>query len=121
MAYTQNHLPVPPERLWAVIPAGVQSAGGRNPHLLPAPWTLAFETGATWRSWGQRITVTLYRDPNGHGSVLTIATKLKFGLLDWGEGKTIAAQFMAGVHGALAAGAPPPPGSPQPPPSRLGP
>ncbi len=49
MAYTENHLPVPPERLWAIVPAGVQPAGGRNPHLPPARWTLAFETGATWR------------------------------------------------------------------------
>jgi hypothetical protein len=100
MTTVQRSFPAPPEVLWNALPAGVAAAGGSAPFYDPLRGTVFFKTGVTFLSWGQNITVTVSHAPAG--SALTVRTTLKFGLFDWGEGKSLAHRFAAAV--AYAAG-----------------
>ena len=40
--------------------------------------------GVTWKSWGQRITVSVV--PTADGSAVTINTRAPYQLHDWGQG-----------------------------------
>ncbi len=95
MTTVQLRFPAPPEALWNALPAGVAMLGGSTPWYDRARGTVFFKTGMTFFSWGQNITAQVSQSEGC--AVLTVATSLKFGLFDWGEGKRLAHQFAAVV------------------------
>ena len=102
MTTVQQTFPVPPQALWNALPAGVAAIRGQGPFYDPQRGYVSCRTGMTMLSWGQEITATVA--PSAGGATLTVLTKLKFGLVDWGEGKRLAHRFAAAVgHTAGAA------------------
>ncbi len=100
MTTFQQSYPVPPEVLWNALPAGVAAIGGQGPFYESQRGFVSCRTGMNLLSWGQEITATVA--PTPEGSTLTVLTKLKVGIWDWGEGKRLANRFAAAV--AYAAG-----------------
>jgi len=91
----QQSFPVPPEVLWNALPAGVAAIGGQQPAYDGPRGFATCRTGMSILSWGQYVNVTV--SPSDGGSTLTIVTKLKLGVWDWGEGKRLAARFATAV------------------------
>ena len=103
MTTVQQSFPAPPQALWNALPAGVAAIGGQGPFYDPQRGFVSCRTGMSFLSWGQEITVSVA--PAEGGSTLTILTKLKFGLFDWGEGKRLAKRFAAAVSYAAGTAA----------------
>ncbi|OZM70577.1 hypothetical protein CFN78_24550 [Amycolatopsis antarctica] len=99
MADLQFPFPAPPEAVWNALPAGVDAVRGHGPHYDAQRGLLSTRTGTTWRSWGQEIVAQVSPAPGG--STLTVRTSLKFGVVDWGEGKKLCTRFGDAVAGAL--------------------
>jgi hypothetical protein len=100
MTTVQLRLPAPPEAVWNALPAGVAALRGSAPVYDRPRGTLSFKTGMTLFTWGQKVTV-LVSPAEGGGSVLTITTNLKVGLVGWGEGNRLSRRFADAVASAV--------------------
>lgn len=99
MATVHERFPVPPEALWQALPNGVDAVKGQVPYYDAAAGYVTFSTKLGFFSYGQTVTVKVERTTEGSG--LAIQTSLKFGFVDWGEGKRIARKFIAAVGAAV--------------------
>ncbi|GAB3718068.1 hypothetical protein GCM10027598_29380 [Amycolatopsis oliviviridis] len=99
MATVHERFPLPPDALWQALPNGVTAVKGKNPFYDAAAGYVTFSTSMGLFSYGQTVTVKVERTPEGSG--LAIQTSLKFGFVDWGEGKRIARKFIAAVGTAV--------------------
>ncbi|UMP05764.1 hypothetical protein [Amycolatopsis sp. EV170708-02-1] len=81
--------------MWQALPNGVAAVKGKNPFYDAAAGYVTFSTSMGLFSYGQTVTVKVERTTEGSG--LAIQTSLKFGFVDWGEGKRIARKFIAAV------------------------
>ncbi|MFC3454719.1 hypothetical protein [Amycolatopsis speibonae] len=99
MANVHQRFPLPPEALWQALQSGVTAVKGKNPYYDAAAGYVTFSTSMGLFSYGQTVTVKVERTPEGSG--LAIQTSLKFGFVDWGEGKRIAKKFIEGVGAAV--------------------
>lgn len=95
MAVVSHVFPAPPVAVWQALPTGTWALGGQFPRYDQYGGTLEFRTGITVLTWGQVIRVRLEPVPEGTG--VTVSTSMKFGLIDWGEGKSLCHSFLSAV------------------------
>jgi hypothetical protein len=97
--------PYPPDQVWAALPAAIAAANkGKMGAPDPQPWTWRYATGMTLRTWGVRVVVTVRAEPQG--TLVEVATSLKFGLIDWGERRGVATRLFESLGRHLSAGRP---------------
>jgi hypothetical protein len=95
------HLPYPIGEVRAALPAAVTQATRRKPGQVTFQLNgCYFSTGVSWRTWGMDVNVELVARADG-ATQLLVATSLKFGLADWGEGTRIADRLVAALRQIL--------------------
>ncbi|CAL9514074.1 hypothetical protein SUDANB121_03718 [Nocardiopsis dassonvillei] len=139
-------LPFHMNQVWNMLPHAVRRTRGASNQGNPMPgggYRYTFSTGFNMLTYGQNVYIDL--SPHPQGTHMRVSPNLKFGLVDWGEGREIAASLydhllnmlrhqggQAPGAGAPGAGAPghaqgahghqaPPPGPQAPPPGHQGP
>lgn len=87
-------LPFPMDQVWNMLPHAVQRTKGASNQGNPLPgggYRYTFSTGFNLLSYGQNVYIDL--SPHPQGTHMRVSTNLKFGLIDWGEGREIAASL----------------------------
>lgn len=97
MAKTYRQLMLYPiDEVWRRLPDAVMLLANSDMGQSSDRYHLHFSTGASLRSWGQHVDVDLR--PQGPGTQVVVTTRLKLGLIDWGEGGDLADQLFATVE-----------------------
>lgn len=105
MASIHHVFPAPPASVWQALPRAVSEVKGETPFYDQNGGSVTFSTKLSFLTWGQTVKAQISPTDDGRTSV-EVHTRLKFGLVDWGEGKKICQRFVAGIDAALTAGSP---------------
>lgn len=87
-------LPFHVDQVWNMLPYAVPRSKGASNQGNPVPgggYRYTFSTGMSLLTYGFNVYIDLF--PNPHGTHMRVTPTMKFGLVDWGEGREVAASL----------------------------
>lgn len=92
--------PVPPAQLFAAAQRALPLAGIGIDSVDPAQGVIYASVSMGMMSWGEKVQVAV-QDAGGGHSTVSIASSLKFGLVDWGKNAKNVDAFRRSLDGTL--------------------
>lgn len=87
-------LPFHMNQVWNMLPHAVQRTKGSSNQGNPLPgggYRYTFSTGMSLLTYGFNVYIDLF--PHPQGTHMRVSPSMKFGIVDWGEGREVAASL----------------------------
>jgi hypothetical protein len=102
VASTQTYN-IPPLQLWPFLVAATEAAGWKIRSQDPKIGVLTASTGMSIRSWGEKVSVRVYLQPDGLSAV-TVESKARAQLYTWGKTQENLDKFFATLNKSILDG-----------------